>query len=352
MNQRSVTDTGTADPSLLTGGMPSVVREVIELVSDSSTNIARLSAVLMKEPELMKSILRKANTPVFGFKNRVKSIDLAIVLLGFDTLQRTVSGVLIHNALRKMVDALFRYEEFWNHSVACAMIARYLGERSGACDPDDAFVAGLFHDIGYLLVHEQTRCGVRSGAACPEALRKECFTNHTETGRWVMERWQLPQSVVEAVRFHHTPELADIDPPLTAVVHAADVLCHARKLAGFSCETLTTFSPVVRTLLALDPSTLPPAPMTEYIGGLESSIDGGRRFEDVVREMREHLVSYFAELPDQQKIILALSHYEGLAAREIARLLHLDESTVIRLQNDAVRRVTELDWTRAEGRPS
>ncbi len=352
MNQRPMTDAGTATPSLPAADMPSVVREVIELVSDSSTNIARLSAVLMKEPELMKSIIRKANTPVFGFKHRVKSIDLAIVLLGFETLQRTVSGVLIHNALRKMVDALFRYEEFWNHSVACAMIARYLGERSGACDPDDAFVAGLFHDIGYLLVHEQTRRGVRSAVSCPEPLRKECLATHAETGRWVMERWQLPEAIVEAVRFHHTPELAAVDAPLAAVVHAADVLCHARHLAGFSCETLTACSPVVRSLLALDPSTVPPAQMSEYIDELETSIGGGRRFEDLVQEMREHLVSYFAELPDQQKIILALSHYEGLAAREIARLLSLDEPTVVRLQNDAVRRVTELDWTRAEGCPS
>ena len=131
----------------------------MNLASDPRTSIARLSSILLKDPSLTKGILRKANSPYYGFFNRINSLDFAIVLLGFDVLKETVSSLLVNNALRKMVNIFFEYEETWNHLLTCGIIAGYVAEHSKRCDSNDAFVAGLLHDIGYIILHQLVNDG-------------------------------------------------------------------------------------------------------------------------------------------------------------------------------------------------
>jgi HD-like signal output (HDOD) protein len=251
----------------------SVVEEIMDLVNNSGTSIAKLSAVLMKEPTLMRNILRKANTPMFGIKNRIKSVDMAIVLLGFDALKKTVAGALINGALRKMVDALFRYDEYWNHSVACAVIARYLAERAGRTDADGAFIAGLFHDIGFLVIHQPDHGAMGVSSPTTSALMPP-----EETGALIAARWQLPEGIVEAIRFQHEPERAIADPVLAAIVHVANVLCHTTAIARFKAEEAPVWSPKALEILNLGEEDLRVEHIMDYDGSLKQSFDGAHEF--------------------------------------------------------------------------
>ncbi len=321
---------------------PSVVEEIMSLVNDPGTSVAKLSAVLMQEPALMRNILRKANTPVFGFKQRVRSVDLAIVLLGFDVLKRTVSSVLIHGALRKMVDALFRYEEYWNHSVACAIISRYLAEKSKKADPDTAFVAGLFHDIGHMMLKQPA-----SFAAAAGATRSASPLPHEELAARVVEKWQFPAGIVDAIRFHHDPMAAKEEPVLAAIVHVADVLCHTTSIARFNVESVPVWSTRALELLGLESEDVRIERITAYCGSMDLPLAETQDFARLVRELKQSLLEGMSNLPDDQKVVMALSYYEGLTSTEISKVVSKDEGLVSRLHADAMETLKKLMLNRA-----
>jgi len=321
--------------------MPTVVNEIINLANDSRTSIAHLSSVLLKDQTLTKSILKRANSPYYGFAHKINSLDFAIVLLGFDVLKETVSSMLVSNSIRNMVNVLFRYEEFWNHSLSCAIIASYLAEKLDECDPDDAFVAGLLHDIGFIILHQYVNDDTTAPRKDKDTLSGESAeaasgVSHSETGNWVAERWQLPAEIAESIRYHHTPELAKVNPALTAIVHIADVLCQRLNIGTVSYDQTLVYQIAALNIVQFDEASLDIEELKKYCMQLRSDIDGGQTLGDFVNSIKTRFVEEIGGLPEKQKVILALHYYEGLSFDEIGRVLNLDETTINGLHAESV----------------
>ncbi|HTX18029.1 MAG TPA: HDOD domain-containing protein [Bacteroidota bacterium] len=328
---------------------PSVVSEIMNLASDSRTSIARLSSTLLKDPSLTKGVLRKANSPYYGFSNRINTLDFAIVLLGFDVLKDTVSTLLVNNALRKMVNIIFEYEETWNHSLMCGIIAAYLAERSSLCDANDAFVAGLLHDVGFVILHQivnddttptnQLRNGRLVGP-----IEIAAGVSHSEAGFWTAGKWQLPPEIAEAIRYHHSPGLASLDPALTATVHVADVLCSRLQLGPFSGDGQLGYDESALELLRFDERELDREQLEQYCLKMRSDIDGGQSLEELVDDIKRRFVDAIGDLPDKQRIILALYYYENISFEEIGRVLRLDHATVVDLHARSLTTLKNVLW--------
>lgn len=337
--------------------MPTVVNEIINLANDSRTSIAHLSSVLLKDSALTKSILKRANSPYYGFAHKVSTLDFAIVLLGFDVLKETVSSLLVNNALRNMVNVLFRYEEFWNHSLSCGIIASYLAEKLNQCDPDDAFVAGLLHDIGFVILHQYLNDDTPAHHKDKEnqsakSVEAVCGVTHAETGNWIAERWQLPAEIAESIRYHHTPELAKVNPALTATVHIADVLCQRLNIGTFSYDQTLAYQIAALKITRFDEATLNLEELKNYCMQLRSNIDGGDTLGDFVNNIKTRFVETMGELPEKQKVILALYYYEGLSFEEISRVLNLDETTINGLHAESLSALKNVIWNIPDGMPS
>ncbi|HTY09867.1 MAG TPA: HDOD domain-containing protein [Bacteroidota bacterium] len=328
---------------------PTVVGEIMNLASDPRTSVARLSSILLKDPSLTKGILRKANSPYYGFFNRINSLDFAIVLLGFDVLKETVSSLLVNNALRKIVNILFEYEETWSHSLACGLIAGYVAENSKQCDSNDAFIAGLLHDIGYVILHQYLN-------EDPEAIRytkngrlrtsveAASGVSHNEAGFWIATRWQLPPRIAEAIQCHHAPRAATIDPALTAVVHAADVLCSHLQIGRFSHDGTLSYDQAAIELIKFDEASLDRDQLERYCKQMRSDIDGGQSLDDIVNEIKERFVDAMGNLAEKERVVLALYYYENISFLEIGRVLKLDEPAVAELHDRAVTTLKNVLW--------
>ena len=330
--------------------MPTVVGEIMNLASDPRTSIARLSSILLKDPSLTKGILRKANSPYYGFFNRINSLDFAIVLLGFDVLKETVSSLLINNALRKMVKILFEYEETWNHSLMCGIIAGYVAESSKQCDSNDAFVAGLLHDIGYVILHQYVNEDAEAvryskNGRLRTTVEAASGVSHTEAGFWIASKWQLPPRIAEAIRYHHTPQLATIDSALTATVHVADVLCSRLDLGSFSHDGRLAYNPAAIDLIQFDEAEIDREQLEKHCMQMRSDMDGGLSLEDLVDDIKRKFVEAMGDLPEKQRIILALYYYENVSFEEIGRVLKLDETTVTNLHDQSLTTLKNVIWT-------
>ncbi len=345
------------DVNMKMASMPDVVSEIMNLASDPRTSVARLSSILLKDPSLAKGILRKANSPYYGFFNRINSIDFAIVLLGFDVLKETVSSLLVNNALRKMVNVFFEYEETWNHSLMCGIIAGYLAEHSKLCDSNEAFVAGLLHDIGYVILHQFANdstdaARLTNNSRLRASVESLSGVSHGDAGFWIANKWQLPPEIGEAIRYHHTPRLATLDPSLTATIHIADVLCSRLQLGVFSHDGPLAYDADAVRCIRFDETALDREQLEAFCMSMRSDIDGGQRLEDFVNDIKQKFVDAIGELPEKQRIILALYYYESISFEEIGRVLKIDEAKVTDLHDQSLTTLKNVLWNTQEQRVS
>jgi putative nucleotidyltransferase with HDIG domain len=210
----------------LLNGPPEQVRleEVVKLVSYDNTIAAQC--------------LRVASSPLFGRAKSPESIKGAVLTLGL----RRVQTILLTCCLGQSFQAnnwVLDPAVFWRHSLGCAMVCRKFSEKLAVADGDKAYMAGLLHDIGFMV-----NCMAFSkefAAAMERALQEQIpfdqaeqltmgFT-HCETGRALAEKWHLPEDIVQVIAHHHAPELSEATTqPLVALVHLSDLLCRMRGL--------------------------------------------------------------------------------------------------------------------------
>src|SRR3989475_11612931 len=203
--------------------IPSVLAKILQLAASESASGKELIAVVEHDQALTGKMLRLANSAFFGQSRRVATIPRAVVLLGFSTVRNLALGVKVWDTLGTGITRS-RLEELWAHAVAVGVAARTLAARLRAGDPDEAFTAGVLHDVGRLILamrfrEEYWQCV--GGAGESEAIeRKEAASlgvDHAEVGGWILEAWSLPPSIVEAGRSHHAAEPRPGVPGLLAI---------------------------------------------------------------------------------------------------------------------------------------
>jgi len=190
--------------------IPTVLARILQLVDGEGASGKQLIEVIEHDQALTGKMLRLANSAFFGQSRRVATIPRAVVLLGFSTVRNLALGVKVWDALGHGISRV-RLEELWTHGVAVATATKMLAARLRAGDPDEAFTAGLLHDVGRLVL--AMRFGDEYGGAVGGVAQSEPVepiesgtfgVDHAEVGGWMLEAWSLPPGIVEAVRLHHT----------------------------------------------------------------------------------------------------------------------------------------------------
>ena len=225
---KAVTEGMVALPTL-----PLVAYRVIEAVAQPDTSAEEVARILSLDPALTARTLRLANSEFYGFPRKVGSVDLAVVVLGSNTLRDLVLSASVFQTLGEG-DAGGNevMEGLWNHSLACGVAARCLAERCGYRLSSEAYAAGLLHDIGKVVLRqtdpERFQAVIamvkEQGEAMEDAERGLFGSSHAEVGAWLAERWGLPADLVEAIACHHRPEAATRNRELAALVHVANSL--------------------------------------------------------------------------------------------------------------------------------
>jgi putative nucleotidyltransferase with HDIG domain len=294
--------------------IPGVARRIVELVDGSSTRIAQISDALKTEPFLTKSILKQANSIEFGMRTRVSNLDYAIIILGFEKLKQTVAGALIQDALRKIVDVMFKYEEFWNHSISCGVVAHHIAHEYGKADPKEAFVTGLLHDVGHLVMR-------LAGDTQPEE-------HHPIVGAETVKNWSLPENIIDAIRWHHHPDQSTMDHDLPLIIYLADAYCQSKTEYTFSREMDSPTTNLDQHTVDAYGTTLNMDEIAAHFSFLNEDIAQIVNIKEAVKSVKESIVQAVSDLPREQKIIIALYYYEGLSFYEIGRLCNMDTEMV------------------------
>jgi len=219
--------------------IPAVFLPLLKMLSSSTEEVKvdEVVRLVSYDNTIAAQCLRVASSPLFGLAQLPKSIKGAVISLGL----RRVETILLTCCLGQAFPAekwLLDPAVFWRHSLGCAMVCRKFSEKLAAADGERAYMAGLMHDIGFMvncLVFSKeftlaTERAYREEIPLDEAERATMGFTHCETGQALAEEWKLADDIIDVIAHHHAIEQSQAAQPLVALVHLSDLLCRMRGL--------------------------------------------------------------------------------------------------------------------------
>lgn len=215
--------------------MPDIAQRVMQLVSDDRTTPEMLQKVIATDPALAARILKIANSPFYGISRSVRTLSTAVTILGYRSLRNLVLAVS-----SKAVYKRFGLTEkmLWEHAIGVAMAAYVIGKETRFPDPEEAFLGGLFHDIGKVILnndapekYNRVIERVYNDDVTAYFAEKEVFGySHPEVGALVVKKWRLSEELEFSIRYHHDFRFLLNGYPyylgkLAALIHFADLVC-------------------------------------------------------------------------------------------------------------------------------
>jgi putative nucleotidyltransferase with HDIG domain len=218
--------------------LPSIVLDLISSFEHEDVDVALLAEKISRDQALSAKMLRLANSSFYGLPSKVSTVNQAIVVLGFDTARAlAVAGNVIESFEAEKAGEI-DVAQFWRHSIATALCARGLA-RHARLAQDHAFIAGLLHDIGRLVLAsgfpEQYKQVVdycaREGTTLGDAELRVLGVDHQRVGQLLGETWKFPVPIQHAIGQHHAPAGTGL-PNLPGLIHAADAVVLALGLGA------------------------------------------------------------------------------------------------------------------------
>ena len=216
--------------------LPTIVFELNQHLQNPETSIARVSETIEKDQAMALKILKLVNSVFYGFRSKVSDIKNAVVLLGFNAVRNAIVSVSVVNALPKtLLFQDFEMIDFWKHSLAVAVASKSIAQKAGVDSPDNCFVGGLLHDVGKVILAQYFKDDFAkvwtrmTNEYLPfyEAEQQELSVDHTQIGAYLADRWQLPQGLTDAIRWHHNFQPDNGNAGFIINIHLADILVNS-----------------------------------------------------------------------------------------------------------------------------
>ncbi|MBC7963504.1 MAG: HDOD domain-containing protein [Steroidobacteraceae bacterium] len=215
--------------------IPVVATKVMQLMESENASSDEIARVVASDPAVAARVLKISNSSFYGCQRQIQTLSHAIVVLGFSTLKSLVVAASV-----KQVYKPYGLTEkmLWEHSFGAGLAARIIAKKTHRVNEEEAFLGGLFHDIGKNIMNFldnqkfQTVMQIcyNDAVSFAEAERQVYSYTHSEVGALVIKKWNFPDILMKAVLKHHTFDFTGDEDPyqvsLTCVVGLANLFCH------------------------------------------------------------------------------------------------------------------------------
>ncbi|MBD3390428.1 MAG: HDOD domain-containing protein [Chitinivibrionales bacterium] len=218
--------------------LPTVVSKMIELVDNPKTSAASLARLISTDQSLTAKVLKLANSAYYGFSREISTVNMAIVVMGFNAVRDMGLSLSVFDVFKEATGTRsFDPTRFWEHSIACGVAAKVIARKHHHRFAGEAFVAGLLHDIGKVVLNQYAHKDftdimnrTAQGQPLDEVELQVVGTSHGEIGGWLADKWRLPVVISDSIRYHHEPWKSTRNPVLVAIVSLANYLCHTSNI--------------------------------------------------------------------------------------------------------------------------
>lgn len=212
-----------------------VAARLNDMVKSPTTSANDVGDLISQDVALTTKTLKLVNSSFYGFPKKINSITHAIVILGFNKVKNIALAASVLETMNRKTEIAFDYQGFWEHSIGTAICTEALARALKSEYVEDAFVAGLLHDLGKLIVVQyfpeeylKVRALIDNTNIPMFEAENEVFGfNHSQPGQWLTEKWNFPDSLTSAIRMHHNPLMARQHRDLIWLVHVGDIFARA-----------------------------------------------------------------------------------------------------------------------------
>ena len=189
--------------------LPHVLVEVIKISNDPDSSVSDISAIILKDPALTAKMLRVVNSPYYGRIQEVTTVNQSVVTLGMRAVTAIALAASVYDKINS-IDGGIERKRFWRHSLETAIASRLIAAEIGYEPLEEAFVAGLLHEIGILILEasfpdEYRRMWkqVEAGESLIAMEQQKWGTDHSRSGQFLLDQWGVPNQIGAAVGMHH-----------------------------------------------------------------------------------------------------------------------------------------------------
>ena len=247
--------------------LPKTVLRITELVNNPKSSAKDLARVVSDDQVLTARLLKLVNSSFYGFPQKISTVTGAIVLLGFDAIRNLLLTTSVFDLFpTKNKKDKSKQEQFWDHSLGCALGAKVIGNYMRYDNLEELFVSGLLHDIGKIIEmmffpkdFAKISYMVESKNILMVMAEDHILGyTHAEVGKLLAERWNLPSKLVNVIAHHHQPELSGVFSHEAAIVHLADILCRAMNTGSAGDNKIPPLNKNAWETLQLEVSAIEP----------------------------------------------------------------------------------------------
>lgn len=219
--------------------LPEIAHNLLNLTNDPLFSIDELKSIIEKDPAISARIISVANSAFFGASVRTSMLDDAIARIGINNVKSIAVGISVLTLFGES-KITSDYKRLFNHSVIVGLTARSLARKFRTIIGENILLDGLLHDLGCLVlsnyfpeVYQNIMDSFQCSRSLLDAEKNIIGYSHAEIGFWLAGQWNLPNTVLDTILYHHTPSLSKNNVKRVAVIHIADYIVTKDILSPF-----------------------------------------------------------------------------------------------------------------------
>lgn len=244
---------------------PQAAAKLLEMSKDEKTSLSDLAKIVETDPGISVRVLEIVNSAMYGLNKKITALSEAVIFLGLNEIKKLALGMTIFEKLFKTGRSeKFNRLLFWRHCVSVAVLSMELAKELKYPNPEEAYIAGLLHDMGKVILDVQGRVYFAElieeleNSTDPGIEKEESILGigHDVVGAYFSSLWKLPENLCLAIRYHHRPfdhlDLKTEEKLLISIVSAADLLCWTQGIGSFDMIRPPVLPPEVEKIIDFD----------------------------------------------------------------------------------------------------
>lgn len=244
--------------------LPNIYSQLIDAIARPSSSTYDIENVISKDTNLSARLLKIVNSAFYGYPSKIDTLSRAVNIIGTRQLSTLAMGVNIITIFNKIPSSIINMEMFWKHSVLCGICARILAGYKNIQNTERLFTAGLLHDIGRLVCYNYLPKESIHAAVIAKNNRQLLYLSehevfgldHTAIGGSLLNRWQMPLSLEDMVRYHHEPQKSK-NKIESSILHLADIMANVMGMGTSGERLIPPLNPEAWLRLGMSPNIFP-----------------------------------------------------------------------------------------------